>query len=443
MGFAEDFLWGAASAAHQVEGAYLEDGKTAGIWDALCEGNIRHGEDGHVACDHYHRYKEDVALMKQIGLKSYRFSVSWPRVVPEKGRVNEKGLLFYRNLTEELRAAGIEPIVTLYHWNLPMWAYEAGGWECGEIPRWFADYVKAVVQALSDQVTYWITFNEPQMFIGMGYVMGKHAPFQKRMDMGYAAKLSRNVMLAHGEAVRTIRRYALTPAKIGLAPHGTGMTPLTESGEEIQKAREETFSTRSYVMSNTWWLDPIILGQIPEVLGDTLTKEDVAGIAQPLDFFGVNLYQSSNYQEHPGQVNHLRYPGMPQSSNGWAVTPEVMYWLPKFFYERYRLPIMITENGISCADTVMLDGKVHDPARIDYMYRYLRELKRAVEDGIPIIGYQMWSVMDNFEWSDSYDPRFGLIYVDYRTQERTLKDSAYAYAELIRTNGKNVAQRLN
>lgn len=438
MGFRDDFLWGAASAAHQVEGAYLEDGKTAGIWDALCEGHIRHGEDGKIACDHYHRYEEDVALMKQIGLKSYRFSISWPRIVPEKGRVNEKGLQFYRNLVEELRRAGIEPIVTLYHWNLPMWAYEEGGWECEEIAAWFAFYVRTVVEALSDRVSYWITFNEPQMFIGMGHILGSHAPFQKRMDMDYAARLSRNVMLAHGEAVRTIRRYAATPAKIGLAPHGTGMTPLSGSEEDIQRAREETFSTRSYMMSNAWWLDPMILGQIPEVLKDTLTGEDIAKIAEPLDFFGVNLYQSANYQEHPGQVNPLRYPGMCQGANGWAVTPEVMYWLPKFFYERYHLPVMITENGLSCADVVMLDGKVHDPQRIDYIHRYLKELKRAAEEGIPVIGYQMWSIMDNFEWADGYDPRFGLIYVDYRTQERILKDSAYAYAELIRTNGENL-----
>ena len=436
MEFPKDFLWGAASAAHQVEGAYNEDGKTLGIWDALHEGHIKHSENGYEACDHYHRYKEDVALMKKIGLKSYRFSISWPRVMPEKGIINPQGLAFYSNLVDELVNAGIEPMVTLYHWNLPIWAYNEGGWENEALSDIFVDYVKVVVEKLSDRTKYWLTFNEPQCFIGFGYCYGTHAPFLKNSKL--AGVLSRNVMLAHGKAVKAIRSYAKLKPIIGMAPTGGGLTPLTNDEKGLQKALEGTYTLEPGALSNTWWMDPIILGKIPEPLQKYISDEDIKVICQPLDFFGFNIYGSSNSAEQEGVKNPEVYPGMPRTSLNWAITPEVLYWLPKFHYERYHLPILITENGMANIDFEMLDGKVHDPQRIDYIHRHLLNLKRVMDEGVPVIGYQYWSLTDNFEWAEGYDQRFGLIYIDYRTQKRIMKDSAYYYADIIKTNGVNL-----
>ncbi len=437
MSFPKDFMWGAASAAYQVEGAYDEDGKGMGIWDALSSGHVLYNEDGKVACDHYHRYREDVALMKKLGIKSYRFSVSWPRVMPREGVVNEKGLQFYSDLVDELRAAGIEPLVTLYHWNLPMWMQEKGGWENGEIAGQFSNYTKIVVERLSDRVSWWMTINEPQCMAGLGYVEGIHAPFFKKPEA--LKNVTRNILLAHGKAVQTIRRYAKRPPRIGFSSTGNGFTPQEETPEEIEAARRKNFADLpNNYFGYAWWLDPMILGKAPGELQDTISEEDLKTICQPLDFFGFNVYYSKDLSE--GAEDRIPgprfYSGAPRTLMGWPVTPSCMYWLVKFQYERYHLPILITENGMANCDVLMLDGKVHDPQRIDFLHRYLSELKRAVEEGIPVIGYQYWSILDNFEWADGYDKRFGLVYVDYRTQERIPKDSAYDYAEIIRTNGE-------
>lgn len=435
MGFREDFLWGAASAAHQIEGAYNEDGKTMGIWDALYKGHVIRDENGHVSADHYHHIKEDVALMKEMGLKSYRFSISWPRVIPEPNVVNQKGLDFYNQLVDELVAAGIEPMITLFHWNLPMWAHEYGGWKNEQVVEDFAFYTKIVTEELSDRVKYFMTINEPQCFVKLGYFYGEHAPFEKCPEE--ITTITRNVMLAHGKAVQMLRKYAKQPLLVGMAPTGPGITPRNNTPEEIEKARQDTYAI-GYVTSNTWWADPIVLGKIPEPLKGAISEEDIKIICQPLDFYGFNVYNSENYKEPKGGTNVNVYPGMPRTAMNWPITPEVLYWMTKFHYERYGLPIMITENGMANMDFVMLDGKVHDPQRIDYIHRHLQELKKAVEEGIPVLGYQYWSVMDNFEWALGYDKRFGLIYVDYRTGERVLKDSAYDYRKIIESNGENL-----
>lgn len=436
MVFPTDFLWGGATAAHQIEGAAFEDGKTAGIWDALCEGHVAHGENGNVACDHYHRYKEDVAVMKEMGLKAYRLSISWPRVIPEPGVVNEKGLQFYIDLVDELVRAGIEPIVTLFHWNLPMWMYNKGGWENPEIADYFADYVKVIVNTLSGKVCWWITLNEPQCFVGVGYHSGGHAPFRK--ETVQIPFVVRNVMLAHGRAVQVIREFAKLEPKIGFAPTGPVHTPLSNSEEDIEKAQKASFDEFGGIRSNSWWADPIVLGIVPEPLKKAISQEDIKTICQPLDFYAYNVYHSENHAEKPGEVNPLVRPGMPRTALNWPITPEVMYWASKFHYERYHLPILVSENGMANVDFVMLDGKVHDPQRIDYIHRHLKCLKQAIADGVPVLGYLYWSVMDNFEWAVGYDARFGLIYVDYQTQERFWKDSAYDYREIIRTNGVNL-----
>lgn len=441
MGFSDDFMWGAASAAYQVEGAYLEDGKGAGVWDAMSAGHVDHGENGNTACDHYHHYKEDVAIMKQLGLKSYRFSVSWPRVMPKEGVVNQKGIAFYQNLVKELKQAGIEPLCTLFHWNLPMWIQEKGGLMCEHFPVYYEAYVKVVMEALSDQVQYWMTFNEPQIFVGCGYLAGVMPPYVSGLPNEALGVISRNVMLAHGKGVLAIREYAKQAPKVGMAPTGSCITPASDNPKDIEAARVETYPEDDNVFGNAWWADPIVLGTVPKPLKHILSEEDIRLIHQPLDFYAFNIYNSNNYSEIPGrerEAGKVIPTGMGRTMMGWPITPECIYWACRFHYERYGLPLLISENGMANCDFIMRDGKVHDPQRIDYIYRYLANLKKAVNEGIPVIGYQYWSIMDNFEWANGYDKRFGLVYIDYGTQKRIIKDSGYTYAEIIAANGENI-----
>lgn len=445
-GFFKDFLWGAASAAHQIEGAYLEDGKGMGIWDTFEQetGYIIRNENGNVACDHYHRYREDVAIMKELGLKSYRFSVSWPRVMPEGyGTVNEKGLQFYIDLVNELTEAGIEPMVTLFHWNLPTAIYELGGWENPQVVDWFEQYTDVVTTALGKKVKYWMTFNEPQLFIGAGLNAGVFAPFEKKSTEALM-RISKNVYLAHGKAVRIIRKNCQNSI-VGMAPTGEIVIPRDMNAESIERARKLSFSMKkeNFTSSITWWSDPVFFGKIPEdaqaIFGEclpVLTKEEWEIVTEPLDFYGFNIYQGLEDLDSTEEYGPYAYPGSPKTSMDWNMTPEVLYWSCRFLYERYGKPIMITENGMSSFDWVSLDGKVHDPNRIDFLHRYLRSIKDAVSEGIPVLGYQYWSIMDNFEWINGYDKRFGLVYVDYRTQKRTIKDSACWYRDVIATNGE-------
>ncbi len=450
MTFPENFLWGASSAAYQIEGAWNADGKKDSIWDHFSHepGHIAHGETGDVACDHYHRFREDVALMKQIGLKSYRFSVSWPRVIPDgTGEVNEQGLQFYSDLVDALLEAGIEPLITLYHWDLPQALYEKGGWKNPESPAWFEAYARVIARRLSDRVRYFMTFNEPQIFIGLGLQIGAMAPFEQN-DTDTMLAISRNFYLAHGQAVSALRQEARQPLKIGMAPTGDVYLPKSGTPEDVEEARRASFAVDAgaFTLGNSWWADPIFLGHFSEdaeaLFGDRLprfTPEEWALIAQPLDFYGFNVYQGTTHYPVPADgYPDYAYQGSPRTTLDWNVTPEVMYYAPKFLYERYHLPIMITENGMAGMDWVSLDGHVHDMQRMDFLHRYLLSLGKAIQDGIPVIGYHHWSIMDNLEWCRGYDPRFGMIYVDYRTQKRTLKDSALWYADVIRTNGKSL-----
>lgn len=447
MAFRGDFLWGAASAAYQIEGAYLEDGKGPGIWDALSRGHVAHGENGNIACDHYHRFREDVAIMKELGLKSYRFSISWPRVLPlGTGSVNAKGLQFYSDLVDALLEAGIEPMVTLYHWNLPMVLYEQGGWQNDNSSDWFAEYTRVVSHCLSGRVKYFITFNEPQVFVGGGLVGGVHAPFD-HLSGEALTKVMRNLILAHGKAVKVLRETC-PDAKIGIAPSTDTVIPLAETQEAIEEARQQTFALNPYmpVFSLRWFCDPILLGDYPEAdkaacaLLPKFTSEELELIASPLDFFGFNVYQGGGnpFPPNPDAYDRYSFQGSPKTACGWNVTPEVMYWCCRFFYERYQKPLMITENGVALYDWVSLDGKVHDPCRQDYIHRHLLSLRRAVGEGIPVLGYQYWSILDNFEWADGYDKRFGLVYVDYPTQTRIIKDSARWYQAVIADNGQSL-----
>lgn len=431
--FPKDFLWGAASASAQVEGGWNEGGRTPSIWDVAPAKRIKNGDNCHVSCDHYHHWKEDVQLMKQLGLKSYRFSISWSRVIPEEGKVNPEGIQFYSDLVDELIAAGIEPLVTIFHWDTPVWVYKKGGWMSKKIIPLFRDYTKVVVDALSDRVKWWMPMNEPQCFIMNGYMQGLHAPFKHN----YLAlsKLTRNCMLAHAQSVKTIHQYAKLPPKVGIAMASGCFVPEDETPEKVEEARRKSIETGMGLMSNRWWMDPLFSGKSVKAYGVYRSSEkDMAEIAQPLDFIGLNLYQPFNVADWGGD-SKTGAPGMPRSSMGWIVDERVMYWAVRFVHERYKLPIMITENGMADNDFVCLDGGVHDPQRADFIKRYLGTLKRAVSEGYPVLGYQYWSIMDNFEWAEGYEPRFGLIYVDYAAGKRIIKDSAWEYKKIIETNG--------
>lgn len=435
MPFPKDFLWGAASAAPQIEGAWDEDGRTPSIWDAAPSQKIKRSETPHTACDHYHRYREDVALMREMGLKSYRFSVSWPRVMPEPGKVNPEGLQFYVDLVKELTDSGIEPICTLYHWDLPVWMHKKGGWCSAKVVDHFVEYTKVVVDALSDKVRYWITINEPSCFMGLGYVTGIHAPFQRATAL-LTGPLTEHILLAHSKAVAILRSHAKRTPMIGVALVAEAYIPETESPDAVQTAYEVTFSMDRAMFSNSWWADPMLSQTAGGVERKLLSRKTVESCPK-LDFIGLNVYQPSNY--FCGGVHQkTSVPGMPRNTIGFVIKPDVMYWVTRFFYERYRMPIMITENGMANNDFVMSDGKVHDPQRIDFMKGYLGSLGRAVGEGIPVLGYQHWSLIDNFEWAEGYDPRFGLIHVDYATQKRTVKDSGLWYRDVIAANGENL-----
>ena len=434
-GFAKDFLWGAAAAATQVEGGWNADGKTPSIWDTVPKKKVKHGENCHIACDHYHRWREDVNLMKQMGLKSYRFSVSWSRVIPEEGRVNPKGLQFYSDLIDALLEAGIEPLVTIYHWDLPTWVYKKGGWLSNAIVPLFAEYTRILVEAFSNRVRWWMTLNEPACFISGGYLMGIHAPFKR--DYFEMTRLTRNCMLAHAAAVKTIRQYAKQPVKVGVAFSSGAYVPDAETPEEIEKARRRTMEEGEGRTGNLWWMEPMLAGRPVHAFGiHGLQQKDMGAIYQPLDFVGLNIYAPKNYNDRSDGTSAAA--GHPRNALGWIIDERVMYWDVRFVYERYELPIMITENGVAENDAVCLDGNVHDPMRTDFIRRYLRQLKRAATEGIPVIGYQHWSIMDNFEWVEGYDPRFGLIYVDFSTGQRIIKDSAWEYKHIIDTNGENL-----
>ena len=462
ISFPPDFLWGAATASYQIEGAAHADGKGLSIWDTYSHkpGAVWRGHSGDVACDHYHRFGADVEAMRSMGLKAYRFSTAWSRILPNgTGAVNQQGLDFYDRLVDALLAAKIDPFCTLYHWDLPEALQARGGWQARESADWFAEYAEVVAKKLGDRVKNWMTLNEPQIFITLGLQAGKHAP-GFTLPIKDVLQAGHHALLAHGRAVKVLREHCPN-ANIGFAPQTPISFPATESDADINAARAFNFSIAGYghvvnqllhlpvqnPLNNAWWLDAVFLGRYPEeglaVYGENAPEVmpgDMELISQPVDFCGVNIYFGFKIAaDNNGAPTVIpSSPAAPLTAYDWPVTPEALYWGPKFFYERYKKPIYITENGLSLRDWVALDGKVHDPQRIDFATRYLRALGRASAEGIPVKGYFHWSLMDNFEWGDGYKQRFGLIYVDYDTQKRTLKDSAYWYSAVIKSNGANL-----
>lgn len=448
MSFGKDFMWGAAAASYQIEGAAFEDGRGASIWDEFShtDGKVFGGHTGDIACDHYHRFKEDVKLMSELGIKAYRFSISWSRLIPDgSGKVNQKGIDFYGALIDELLKYGIKPLATIYHWDLPYALHLKGGWLNDGISDLFEEYTKLIAESFGDRVKHFITFNEPQVFVGCGYLEGKHAPGYT-LGTKELLHIGHNVLKAHGKAVRTLREI-IPDVKIGFTCASSPACPASE--KDVESARDAYFycGREHFVFSDSFWVDPIVFGKYPQRLLDEcadilpeITDEDMRLIGAPIDFLGLNIYVGHNVEKNEnGQPQNVPFKvGHPRTAIGWDVVPQALYWGPKFYYDRYKLPICITENGMSAHDAVSLDGKVHDPNRIDFLNRYLSELKRAVGDGANVLGYFQWSFTDNFEWSYGYSERFGIVYVDYDTQVRTVKDSALWYKNVIESNGENL-----
>ena len=452
MAFPPKFIWGAATASYQIEGAWNEDGRSPSVWDVFSQtpGKTYNGDTGNTACDHYHRYKEDVAIMKDLSLPAYRFSVAWPRVIPTgRGAVNQKGLDFYSRLVDELLSAGVDPWVTLYHWDLPQILQQQGGWMNPSISDAFAEYTRAVVDTLGDRVSNWMTFNEPQCFVGLGLINGHHAPGYL-LPQTDVAKAAHHSMVAHGKAVDILRAKGGSKYTIGYVPTTQAMIPATETPDNIELARKAMFShtpARELFWTISLFSDPVYLGKYPDDILEIIEKDlpknwqdDMALISRDLDFFGINLYSGkvigTDAQGVPCVLPDA--PGKPQTALKWNVEDETLRWGTRFMYERYKKPVIVTENGLANSDWVHMDGKVHDPSRIDFTRRYLLGLEKAIDEGVDIAGYFHWSLMDNFEWAEGYKERFGLVHVDFTTFKRTIKDSAWWYRDVILSNGASL-----
>jgi len=447
VSFPANFVWGAGTSAYQVEGAATPQDRGQNVWDSFCRqpGAVQFADSGDQACDHVHRFREDVALMRQIGLRAYRFSISWARVLPHGvGAPNEAGVSFYDALVDELLAADIEPWITLFHWDYPQALYDRGGWLHSESSSWFADYTRVVVERLSDRVQHWITINEPQCFVCFGHGDGTNAPGVK-LSIAEQLTAVHNTLLAHGRAVTVIREVAKTPPQIGWAPVAVTSSPASDKSTDIEAARQATMEISSETLwNNIWYNDPLFFGNYPEsglrIFGDDVPKfsqSDRDCIAQPIDFLGLNIYTATRVEaSDTGEPSEIPFsPGAPRSAFDWPVVDDCLHWGALFHAERYQVPIVITENGMANIDWVSQDGCVHDPQRIDYTRRHLLSLSEAIADGVDVRGYFHWSIMDNFEWAEGFNKRFGLIHVDFESQERTLKDSAHWYQKVIETNG--------
>jgi len=439
--FPPDFIWGAATASYQIEGAWNEDGKGESIWDRFSHtpGKIANGDTGDVASDHYHRWPEDVALMKEIGLQAYRFSIAWPRLLPEgRGSVNQPGLDFYDRLVDGLLEAGIEPFVTLYHWDLPQALQDQGGWPARSAAEAFVEYADLASRTLGDRVTYWMTLNEPHISAVLGYLQGRHAPGHTDLDEAVAA--AHHSLLAHGWAVPVIRRNS-PDAQVGIALNLSGQTPASPSAADRAAAWQQDG------VVNRWFLDPLSARGYPADIVqhygcpmDFVQAGDLRAIAAPLDFLGVNYYTRGVVRSSvvPEAENAPRtvFPNLERTEMGWEVYPEGLYELLGRLHFDYRFPALyVTENGAAYADQIGPDGRVDDPARVAYLKTHFTETAKAIAAGVPLRGYFAWSLMDNFEWAHGYSKRFGLIYVDYLTQRRVLKTSAHWYCRVIAANG--------
>jgi len=431
-----DFLIGAATAAYQIEGAAFDDGRGRSIWDDFSHtpGNTQNGDTGDVACDHYHRFRDDISLMRSMGLDAYRFSIAWPRLFPDGGRAvgggsfarrgNQAGFDFYERLVEGLLEAGIQPFATLYHWDLPAALQAHGGWANRDTAEHFGEYAHTVFRRLGHLIPHFITLNEPGTVTIMGHVLGEHAPGLRNLEAAVAA--SHNLLLAHGKAVQAFRSENLQHAQIGIANILTYVRPKTNQPADTEAA------ARVDDVTNRWFLDPIFRGTYPATLRhfgiDALVQPgDAALISQPIDFLGVNYYRSSVVEANPADKllgATIHEPGHARTAMDWGVDADGLFELLRDLRDNTTpIPLYITENG-AAYDDVLVNGAVHDNARIDYLEQHLECVLRARSVGVDVRGYFAWSLLDNFEWAFGYAKRFGLIYVDYASQQRIQKDSA-------------------
>ena len=443
--FPASFLWGAATASYQIEGSPLADGAGPSIWHRFAHtpGRVAGGDTGDVACDHYRRYAEDVALMRSLGLNAYRFSISWSRVLPHgQGKPNARGLDFYRRLVDALLAAGIQPVATLFHWDLPAALDDRGGWLNPDSAKWFADYARVVFRALDGKVRMWATLNEPWVVVDGGYLHGPLAPGHRNLFEAPIA--THNLLRAHGCAVEAYR--ADGHHAIGLVVNLEPKYPASRSSHDRSAtARADAYMNRQY-------LDPVFFGrypkELPQIFGRAWPKipaADLDQIRQPIDFLGINYYKREVTRDDPRSLP-LRTSGVPQprsvhTETGWEVfAPGLTDTLLRVKKRYGDIPLYITENGAAFYDPPTAEGPIADPLRVGYLRDHLKAAAAAVSRGVDLRGYFVWSLLDNFEWALGYSKRFGLVHVDYGTQRRTPKASAYFYAEVIRTRGASLAK---
>ncbi len=440
VSFPDRFLWGAATSAYQIEGASSADGKGPSIWDTFAQtpGNVADRTTGDIACDHYHRYPEDVELMANLGLGAYRFSVAWSRVLPSgTGAVNTRGLDFYDRLVDQLCAREIEPFATLYHWDLPAALEERGGWVNRESAEWFAEYSAVVVNKLKDRVRFWTTLNEPLATTAMGYLYGQHAPGKKGRLIKFL-KASHNLLRAHGLATQRMRALD-AELQIGVANVTSAIHP---AGPGCERAVDI-----GHQFVNELYLMPVMKGQYPpfiarlmRLLNRECRPEDMNDIQQPLDYIGVNNYTRRIVRSSLNPLLPMKFvgPDVPEENRtgmGWEIYPHGIYEILKWLKKSYAgTPIYVTENGGDFADQRVSDGSVADPKRIAFLSRYLKEVRHAIDEGADVRGYFVWSLLDNFEWNHGLAKRFGLVHVDYKTQKRTIKASGHWYRELCHKN---------
>ena len=448
--FPDDFLWGAATASYQIEGAANEDGRGRSIWDTFSHtpGRVDGGDTGDVAVDHYHRVEQDVALMVDLGLKAYRFSVAWPRIIPDgDGTVEPRGLAFYSRLVNLLRSEGIEPLVTLYHWDLPQALQDRGGWANRATASAFVRYAEVVHDALGADVDTWMTLNEPWCAAFLGYASGNHAP--GLTDPRAALRAAHHLLLAHGDATAAMRRASGPEHRFGIVPNLYGIQAGGHRAEDLAAAHAIDG------LQNRLWLDTTLKGAYPEDVRTIFARFDADAaiesgdeqrIAQPLDVLGVNYYQQHHVRAGNGQGLGSPFPGCetveflpsaePRTGMGWGIEPDSLEAMLLRVHEEYDAPpIMICENGAAFDDVMDADGQVHDPDRRDFIAAHIQAVGRAITAGVDVRGYFAWSLLDNFEWAFGYAKRFGVVYVDYETQQRTIKSSGAWYRDNIARNG--------
>ncbi len=440
--FPENFVWGVATAAYQIEGAAYEDGKGLSIWDKFTHipGKIYNNHNGDIACDHYHRYKEDIKLMAELNIKNYRFSISWPRILPEgKGNINNKGIDFYNNLIDELLKYSIEPHITLYHWDLPLKMDEIGGWLNKDVSKYFADYAEIVIKKFSDRVKNWFTFNEADWFIHNGYELGTHAPGYKLSEKE-VNQVKFNVLYSHGLGMQVIKNYN-SNLKAGIVH-----SPITFIPDEKNELHYKKLLDL-YYKNNAEMFSPIFEGKYPDFIFEKwgkdkpiFTEEELKIISTPTDYLGLNLYTSTilkwDNSKNKYIVDKEKMKKMEKTDIGWIRTPEILYWATKALFDLYKPEkILITENGASYHDIPDKNGEINDIKRIELLKDYLKNLHKSISEGTKVTGYFLWSFLDNFEWAEGYKERFGIIYIDYKNNlNRIIKKSARWYSNIIQNN---------